>query len=598
MGHRDAAVTPDPAPTPRPLRLLVGLWPLLLAVVMLAPLLVHRGYPLARDLVFVPHQPFTDASVGLGGAAPRAVPLDAVVAVADTVLDGAVLARVALLLALALAGWGMLRLTAPLTTWARLAASGFAVWNPFVIERMALGQWALVTAYAVLPWVVLAAARYRRTGERAALASVVLWSALASLTPTGGLLALAASLSAGAARTRRTWWLVVTGLLLQLPWVVPSFVGGASTTADPAGVAVFAPGSDSSGSPLVALVGLGGIWDGLSVPATRHSPFALLTALLVVLVLVLGLRSWWRVAGDLAPRVAGLGFGGLLLAVLLTTSPGQAALRGAIDTLPGFGLLRDGQKLIAPFVMLVGWVLAAAVDALVTRLTPYGAEVVGSVGVLVVLLPILLIPDGAGKVWSTVKPVSYPAGLTHVAATIDASPSGTGVVTLPWRSYRNFSWGSGTTSSDPLVRMVDRPVITDEDLTVGETTVHGESSLVSRLGAALASGTPADVLPGFGVGWVVVYPDDPAARDLDLTGLEQVYASPEVRLYAVPGAAELPGPAVWRRTAVVVADVLAVLTVLWAAVTVIAAWRTRRRGGGLRPASVLESRQPPQEESC
>ena len=176
-----------------------------------------------------------------------------------------------------------------------------------------------------------------------------------------------------------------------------------------------------------------------------------------------------------------------------------------------------------------------------TRLTPYGAEVVVPIGMLVVLLPILLIPDGAGKVWSTVRPVTYPAGFEHVVSTIDASPSGTGVVTLPWRSYRNFSWGSGTTSSDPLVRMLDRPVITSEDLTVGETTVRGESGTAARLGAALADGAPAEVLPGFGIGWVVVYPDDPAARDLDLTGLEQVYATPEIRLYAVPGAADLPG---------------------------------------------------------
>ena len=85
---------PRATPPPRPAaRLLVGLWPLLLAVVLLAPLLVHRGYPLARDLVFVPRQPFTDASIGLGGTAPRAVPLDAVVSVATALLDGAVLAR-------------------------------------------------------------------------------------------------------------------------------------------------------------------------------------------------------------------------------------------------------------------------------------------------------------------------------------------------------------------------------------------------------------------------------------------------------------------------------------------------------------------------
>jgi hypothetical protein len=596
MGRRDAASPRDSAPRPAA-RLLVGLWPLFLALVLLAPLLVHRGYPLARDLVFVARQPFTDASVGLGGTAPRAVPLDAVVSVATALLDGAVLARIALLLALVLAGWGMLRLTAPLGTWARLAASGFAVWNPFVVERMALGQWALVTAYAALPWILLAAARYRRTGERGALASVVLWSALASLTPTGGLLALATSLTAGAARTRRTWWLVATGVLLQLPWVVPSFVGGASRTADPAGVAVFAPGSDAAGSPALALAGLGGIWDGLSVPATRHSPFALVTAALVVLVLVLGLRRWWRVAGDLAPRVAGLGFGGLLLALLLTTPPGQSVLRWAIDTVPGFGLLRDGQKFLAPFVVLVGWVLAAGVDGLLSRLAPHGIEVVGSLGILFVLLPVLLIPDGAGKVWSTVRPVTYPPGLAHVVATIDSSSSDTGVVTLPWRSYRNFSWGSGTTSSDPLVRMLDRPVFTSEDLTVGDTTVHGESGVVTRLGSALARGTPAQVLPAFGIGWVVVYPDDPAARDLDLTGLHLVYATPEVRLYAVPGAAGVPEPEAWRRVAVAAADLLALLTVLAAAVVRLSAWRSRRRRRPWRDA-VLESRHPPQEESC
>jgi hypothetical protein len=145
--------------------------------------------------------------------------------------------------------------------------------------------------------------------------------------------------------------------------------------------------------------------------------------------------------------------------------------------------------------------------------------------------------------------------------------------------------------------MLDRPVFTSEDLTVGRTTVHGESGVVTRLGAALAGGTPAEVLPGFGVGWVVVYPDDPAAGDLDLTGLQQVYASPEVRLYAVPGAADVPEPEAWRRVAVAAADLLALLTVLGAAVVALSPWRGRRgRRSGVDP--VLESPHPPQEESC
>ena len=489
---------------------------------------------------------------------------------------------------LVLAGWGVLRLTAPLGTWARLAASGFTVWNPFVVERMALGQWALVMAYAVMPWILLAAARYRRTGGSGALASVVLWSALASLTPTGGLLALATSLTAGASRSRRTWWLAGTGILLQLPWLVPSWVGGASTTADTAGVAVFAPGSDASGSPAVALLGLGGIWDGLSVPATRHSPFAVATAVFVVLVLIVGARPWWRLAGDLAPRMGGLGLAGLLLALALTTPPVQSGLRWSIDRVPGFGLLRDGQKLLAPFVLLVAWVLAAAVDAILARLSRYGPEVVASIGVLMVLLPVLLIPDGAGKVWSTVRPVTFPPGLAHAVDTIDASPSRTGVVTLPWRSYRNFSWGSGTTSSDPIVRMVDRPVFTSDDLTVGETTVRGESDVDSKLGAALAAGPPAQVLPDFGIGWVVVYPDDPAAKGLDLTGLERVSATPEVELYAVPGATAVSTPDAWRRVAVAVGDLAGLLMVLGAGAVGVST-RLKRRGDGTSGRPVLES---------
>src|SRR4051794_23616036 len=118
---------------------LLGVWPLALAVLMIAPLR-HPGHMLARDLVFVPHEPLTYAAIGLGDAAPRSVPLDAVVAVLTSVVDGAALGRILLLMTLALAGWGVLRLTAGLGTTARLAASGLAVWNPFVVERMALGQ--------------------------------------------------------------------------------------------------------------------------------------------------------------------------------------------------------------------------------------------------------------------------------------------------------------------------------------------------------------------------------------------------------------------------------------------------------------------------
>lgn len=572
----------------------LALWPLGLSLVLLAPLR-HPGHLLSRDLVFVPHEPLTDASLGLGGTAPRSVPLDAVVAVVSTVVDGGLLGRALLLLSLATAGWGVLRLTSGLGITGRLAASGFAVWNPFVIERMALGQWALVLAYGALPWLVLAAATHRRTGSRRAFASAVLWAALASLTPTGGLLALAGVVAGGASRRLRSWVLVGVVAVLQLPWVLPSLVGGAGRTSDPAGVSVFAPGSDASGHPALALLGLGGIWDGLSVPDSRHTWLAVAAIVVVALSLVLGPRRWWAVAPDVAPRLAALGLLGLLLALALTSGPGQDLLRHAVSSVPGVGLLRDGQKFLAPFVLLVTCLFGAAVDVVARALARHGVEVVASVGLLLVLLPIGLVPDGAGAVWRAVRPVAFPAALDQVTTAVDDGPPGRALVTLPWRSYRNFSWGTGYPSSDPLVRMVDRPVITSDDLAVGDRVVRGESTTDANVGAALAKGRPADVLPSLGVGWVAVYADDPSAGEVDVSGLRRVVATPQVTLYAVPGASAIPAPDAWRRGLVVGADALALLVVVGSLAAAAGLGRAMRRGrDGDDP--VLESGHPSEKE--
>ncbi len=545
---------------------LLGLWPLALSLVLLAPLR-HPGHLLSRDLVFVPHEPLTDAALGLGGAAPRSVPLDAVVALLTSVADGGVLGRGLLLASLSLAGWGVLRLTDGLGTTARLAASGFAVWNPFVIERMALGQWALVLGYAALPWILHAAATHRRTGSVRAGALAVLWSAVASLTPTGGVFALATTVAGGASRRPRSWWPLGVVALEQLPWIVPSLVGGATRTSDPTGVAVFAPGSDASGHPALALLGLGGIWDGLSVPDSRHTFLAVAAIAVVAISAILGVRRWAVLAPDLALRLAALGVTGLLAALVLTTGPGQDALRHLVADVPGAGLGRDGQKLLAPFVLLVACLFGAAVDVVARRLARHGVEVVASVGLLLVLVPVGLVPDGAGTVWRTVRPVRFPDALTSAATKIDGGPPDRAVVTLPWRAYRNVRWGTGYPSSDPLVRMVDRPVFTSGDLVVGDRTVRGESETAASIGSALAHGRPADVLPAYGIGWVVVYADDPAAGQVDVTGLRRVLASPELTVYAVPGAQAAPEPESWRRLTVIAADLLALFVVLGAAVT-------------------------------
>lgn len=579
----------DPAARPRDARSarndrpawrdwLVAAWPAVLAVLLVLPLELRPGHPLARDLVFVPRQPFTDATWGLGDVAPRAVPLDSVVAALTHVVDGGVLARVVLPLTLAVLGWGVARLVAPLGRTARATAAGFAVWNAYTVERLALGQWALLLGVAALPWLVAAAVRYRRDGRAVDLAAALAWSALASLTPTGGLLALAGLVVACAPRVRRTAFVVLGGLLLQLPWVVAAVTGPASPTSDAAGVAVFAPDTESRYGPVVALLGLGGIWDRLSEPATRGTWMAVVAAVVVVGVLLAGvplLRRAWGTGDTVRWVVLALLLGGT--AVAAATPWGGRLLEDLVSTVPGAGLLRDTQKLLAPVVVLASAAFGACAARVVRPLA--GREAAPMVAVLLALVPLVLLPDATVRAWATVSPVRFPDDLTR-AADVLSGQDGV-VVTLPWRAYRAFSWGHpGMTSSDPAVRMFDADVVTSDSLQVGATLVPGESRLAADIGAALdGDGRPADELAPLGVTWVVLYPDDREAQLVDLTGLEPVEVGDDVAVYRVPGAvARDVAGGDGRRVAVLGAHLVALLVALGALATRgLAAVTPRRR---------------------
>jgi len=122
-----------------------------------------RGFLLSYDMVFVPDPPFSSALLGLRGGPARAVPSDAAITVAARLLPADILQKLILLLifmaacagaaALLAAGWRASRGSdAPLL--ACLVSGVFYAWNPFVAERLQLGQWALLLGYAGLPWVL------------------------------------------------------------------------------------------------------------------------------------------------------------------------------------------------------------------------------------------------------------------------------------------------------------------------------------------------------------------------------------------------------------------------------------------------------------
>lgn len=557
-------------------RLLPDVWVIALTVVLLLPLR-RAGHPFAHDMVFTPHQPLKLESVGLGTSSPRAVPLDALVALASRVVDGAVVARLALLCPLLAAGWGTRRLLRSDHLAAELLVGGFAVWNPFVVERLGLGQWALLWAYGALPWLVIVAGRLRARGlSPTRLAVLVAALAAAAITPTGAVIAAAVVLGCACGRrlTPAVNASVITAALaVQLPWLLPSLMGSASATSDPRGVAAFAARAEHAGGALPSLLGLGGIWDSEVVPASRSGPLGWCTVVAVVAAIVLGWHVvHTRLGTTIARRLGVLGLVGFVLASAAALPLTAPLVRWAVRVVPGAGLLRDGQKWLMPFVLLAVLSAGAVIERLQDRRWVPLALAVGAV------LPLVLLPDAAATLRPVLTPVRWSPDWTAAADAIHGSGD---VLALPFASYHAYPFTPGRTAIDPTPRWVASPTVVDDRLVVAGTTLHGEDRRASEVSEILATSTadPHDLaarLGRAGIRWVVVQKTASGPPAPDLSGLRPVLEGPNVGLFEVPGPITVQARAsIVRRAVIIGLDVALLLTAVAAALTVVGS-RARR----------------------
>lgn len=527
-------------------------WPDLVTVVFTVWLLWPQrlaGYGLGHDMVFTPNQPLNAGSVGLGSTPPRAVPLDALVALTSRVLGGEITGRIALTVPLLLVGWGAVRLADQLhqLVWpARLLIAGFAVWNPFVVERLALGQWALLWCYGALPWLIRAAGRRSWTG-------LVLALAACAITPTGAVIgAVVAVVTGWSALSDHVGRVRLVGLavLVQLPWLLPAVTSASNATSDPRAVAAFAARSERPGGAVFSLLGLGGIWSADVTPGSRAGGLGYLTTIAVLVAVLAGARF-------LPSRLNVLAAVGFVLAVLATVPGGAAVVRWLVGHVPGAGLLRDGQKWLLPTVLVAVLALGLALDRLLGLLTErLSTPAWALAGVVAAVLPLLLLPDGPATLKTPLTPVEYPSGWRQVAQQVKDTKQT--VLVLPFASYRSFAWAPGRSVLDPAPRLLDAPVLVDDQLVVGAEVITGEDPAVENY-----LKHPND-LAGQGIGWVVVERDTPGPTPTDLSRLTKVVDADGVQLYRVPGPIHAPPGDRGRAILVITVDLLIALLVLLA----------------------------------
>ncbi|HEX6341954.1 hypothetical protein [Umezawaea sp.] len=496
-----------------------------LALLVLTPLL-GRGFVLNYDMVFAPDQALLPDGLGLGSALPRSVPADAVVSFATALLPGDVVQKLVLLAALFAGPLGAGRLVPAESVAIRVVAAVWYGWSAYQAERLFMGHWPYLVAYACLPWIAAAGLAVRR-GEPKALARLVLVCAPAVLTPTGGI--IAAVLAVVCSGRRRLAVTAPVAVVLNLPWLLPSVLRPGGSLSSPDGAAAFAARAESWGTPVTSVLGLGGIWNSEVVPGSRAMPLAPVLTLLSVAVALVGLRSLaprWGVAP--ARSFVLLGAVGVAVAVFGTVPGGGDALAWAVSHVPGAGLLRDSQKWVAWWALPLALGVALGVEAAGRHLADRTALVW-----LAALLPLVTMPDLAWAGAGRLDTVDYPADWSAVRTALAADRGAGDVLSLPMSAFRRFAWNDDRTQLDPAPRFLPRTVVTDDVVHVGGRPVSGEDGRAAAVREALAR--DAD-LGALGIGWVLVEHGTPGTVDPRvLDGLREVWSGPWLTLYRVPG---------------------------------------------------------------
>jgi hypothetical protein len=509
-----------------------------LGVLALGPGL-RRGYLLSYDMVFVPRESFRAALPGLAPA--RAVPSDLVIAVASRILPADIVQKIVLLAIFTLACAGVCALLEREPWLARLAAGAFYAWNPYVGERLIIGQWALLLGYAGLPWVLRALLRKPASGVSwgwagrlcLALAPAVV-GGFAAMAVTALVVVPVALLSKNARRAAVALGALAAGCL---PWLIPSLL--TPVFADLQGVAAFAARPDTPFGGVGSLLMLGGIWNAEAEPNGYGGSWSVLWLVLVLA----ALAGFAALARGRWPGLGIAAIAGLLIACLGLTAAGQEVLRSVIQAWPGAAVLRDGQQFAAPlalaeacgFGVAAGWVRNPG--SFGKKLAGQADEAGILLGAVALLAPVVLLPGLAWGAGGRLRPAGYPASWLAAARTIDSSAAPGYVLLLPWETERTPSWNHGEVMLDPWPRLLSRTVIWNDGTRVGDIELAPDDPRARRLDGVIdGSGPLTAALRAAGVRFVVNDPDGPGQQvGGRLPGATVLVSQPGLTVYQLPG---------------------------------------------------------------
>lgn len=499
------------------------------------------GVVVAYDMPWSPTPRLTPFALGIGTPAPRAVPGDAVITMLGMAL-GAGLAQglvlLGMLVAASLGAVRLMRLLAPTAGPAIGTVTAVAaIWNPFVVERLAIGQWVVLLGYAVTPWALGAGLRWwSGNGTAAALAGCLAVASLGGANPWVMVGAVAIPAVLGRPRPGAILGILAVLVGTAAVWAVPALTAGAD--GDAAGVDAFAPRADTPFGTVLSLVSGGGFWNAASWPSARSQP--LLAGAALVLALACATAVLRRVFQD--RRLLGT----LLVPTLIVavgTVPAARVPWALLAEVPGGGLLRDSQKFLAAWVI----VLAVGAGMLAEAVSRSGRTraTAGPLVAALALAPVAVLPTVVWGLEGRLRAVVVPEDLERAVMQLSKAPAGK-VGLLPWNQYRRYDWNADRISLTILPRMVNQVVVFDDSLPLVDGRVPGEDPVARAVSEAIAGGTPpVDALLRANVGYLAIERGaglDTLADEAAAAGMPVIADTPHLLVVEAPRASPLPDP--------------------------------------------------------
>ena len=519
--------------------------------VLLAPGL-RPGYVLFLDHVAVPDpaRPTWEALTAPAGL--RSWPLDAVVWAWSQALPGWLLQQIILVAAVLGAGLGTGVLLRRWGVAASFAASVLAIANPYVVERLLLGQGTLLLGYASIPWIVVAS---RQRGPVRRVLLVTLASVPGALTPWGGVLVGAVAVAVTVVRRRHLGELVCQAAAsgaLCLVWLVPALAGG-SGGADESGARAFGLAGESGiGMFVSALLGAG-VWSSAAQVIRPGAPFIIAA---VLLLMAIGVGAWSVLRRSALQAGALLGSFVLvpLVASLLSGPLLHWWSRG--QSVPGAALFRDLHRglAVSTFAMVV--LAAVGLAAIITTVSERRAAMMAPLAlVLPISLSVMLVPNGPGRLHDAYRPISFTEDWGPAMAVVGGDHGL--VLSVPWQPLRRADWAPGV-FLDPTPKSLGARALVDTTLTVtrdgvtigvadrspqglhGSTQAGGEGEReIDTLRRILSAGPgdplPSGLLTSNGVAHVILWKESPGFVPRLPDEWRRTFAGEHLEVWSDPG---------------------------------------------------------------